>query len=164
LNQVFPDFEIIVSDGSGTAATREIVANFGDGGRVKYLSNPTTLRVAKSWVRVVDEARGRCIAILNGGHIWEREMLAELVQPLETDTEFDRAKEARSHLWQSFLLQHSPRVMIHAAATFLPRFIRNLLKTWGRAGEKPVALRRRTKVHLLPATQTLTLGAFKETV
>ena len=69
LNQFFPDFEIIVADDSGTAAAREIVANFGDGGRVKYLSNPTTLGVARSLVRAVGEARGRYIAILNDDDI-----------------------------------------------------------------------------------------------
>lgn len=95
LDQSFPDFEIIVADDSGMAAAREIVANCGDLDRVKYLPNPTTLGVAQSLIRAVGEARGKYIAILNDDDVWEKEMLGELVRPLEADS--DRVLSTSDH-------------------------------------------------------------------
>jgi len=41
---------------------------------------------------------------------------------------FDRTREARSYLWRSFRLDHRPRVLIRAAASWLPAAMRALLK------------------------------------
>ena len=84
LAQSFSDFEIIVADDSGTAVSRDIVTAYKDT-RVRYLPNPTTLGIALSLVRAVEQARGEFIAILNDDDVWERDFLAELITPLEAD-------------------------------------------------------------------------------
>jgi glycosyltransferase involved in cell wall biosynthesis len=85
LAQSYGDFEIIVADDSGTHASKQIVAACGDIERVNYLPNPTTLGIASSVARAVEHARGDLIAILNDDDIWEQNLLAELVAPLEAD-------------------------------------------------------------------------------
>ena len=83
--QSYRDFEIIVVDDSGTAAAKNIVTACGHAEQVKCLPNPKTLGVALSIVRAVEHARGDFIAILNDDDIWESDLLAELVAPLEAD-------------------------------------------------------------------------------
>jgi glycosyltransferase involved in cell wall biosynthesis len=84
LAQSFSDFEVIVADDSGTAASRDIVTAYKDT-RVRYLPNPTTLGIALSLVRAVEQARGEFIAILNDDDVWETDFLAELIAPLEAE-------------------------------------------------------------------------------
>ena len=84
LAQSFSDLEIIVADDSGTAASRDIVTAYKDT-RVRYSPNPTTLGIALSLARAVEQARGKFIAVLNDDDLWERDFLAKLIAPLETD-------------------------------------------------------------------------------
>lgn len=84
LSQSYADFEVIVADDSGTAASREIVSAYNDP-RVRYLLNPITLGVARSLVRAAEQARGEFIAILNDDDLWEKEFLAELIPPVERE-------------------------------------------------------------------------------
>ncbi|HEX4501514.1 MAG TPA: glycosyltransferase [Scandinavium sp.] len=85
LAQIYRDYEIIVADDSGTAAARHIVAAYGATDRVRYLPNPTTLGIAVSVARAVQQARGDYVAILNDDDVWERDLLAKLVAPLESN-------------------------------------------------------------------------------
>jgi glycosyltransferase involved in cell wall biosynthesis len=84
LAQCYKDYEIIVADDSGTAASREIVAKY-QSERVKFLANAETLGIAGSVVRAVQHACGQYVAILNDDDVWEKEFLAELVPPLLDD-------------------------------------------------------------------------------
>ena len=84
LSQSYVDFELIVADDSGTAFSREIVSACKDP-RVRYVPNRTTLGIARSLVRAVEQARGEFIAILNDDDVWEKEFLAELIPPLESE-------------------------------------------------------------------------------
>jgi len=55
--------------------------------------------------------------------------LAEVLFAVGRDKlHFDRASEARHYLWQSFRLHHRPRVLVRAAAAWLPRPVRSQLK------------------------------------
>lgn len=83
LGQSCRDFEILVADDSGTAASRDIMAAYKNDPQVRYLANPTTLGIARSLVRAVEQARGGFIAILNDDDVWEKELLAELVPALD---------------------------------------------------------------------------------
>jgi glycosyltransferase involved in cell wall biosynthesis len=85
LAQSYRDFEIIVADDSGTRAAEPLVAACGDPERVHYLPHPATLGIAASLVRAVAHARGDFIAIINDDDVWERDLLAALVVPLEAD-------------------------------------------------------------------------------
>jgi len=85
LAQSYTDFEIVVADDSGTAASREIVLNL-DAGRIRYLPNPATIGVTRSLVGAVQQARGEFIAILNDDDFWEQNFLSELMSPLEADS------------------------------------------------------------------------------
>jgi glycosyltransferase involved in cell wall biosynthesis len=85
LAQSYKDYEIIVADDSATAASKEIVVACSYPERVKYQANPTTLGIALSLVRAVEQARGEFIAILNDDDVWEHDLLAKLVAPLEAD-------------------------------------------------------------------------------
>jgi len=85
LAQIYRDYEVIVADDSGTAAARHIVAACGVADRVQYLPNPKTLGIAVSLARAVRQARGEYVAILNDDDVWERDLLAKLVAPLESD-------------------------------------------------------------------------------
>ena len=87
LAQIYRDYEIIVADDSGTAAARHIVAACGAADRVRYLPNPRTLGIAVSLVRAVQQARGAYVAILNDDDVWERDLLAKLVAPLESNSD-----------------------------------------------------------------------------
>jgi glycosyltransferase involved in cell wall biosynthesis len=84
LAQTYENFEVIVADDSGTAASREILAAYKDP-RVRYLPNPTTVGIARSLVRAVEQARGEFIAILNDDDVWEKEFLQEMMAPLERE-------------------------------------------------------------------------------
>jgi glycosyltransferase involved in cell wall biosynthesis len=84
LGQSYRDFEILVADDSGTAASCHIVAAYKDS-RVRYLPNQTTSGIARSLVRAAEHARGRFITILNDDDAWEKDLLTELVTPLESD-------------------------------------------------------------------------------
>jgi glycosyltransferase involved in cell wall biosynthesis len=84
LSQSYADFELIVADDSGTAASREIVSAYKDP-RIRYLHNPITLGVARSLATAAEQARGKFIAVLNDDDLWEKEFLAELMAPLETE-------------------------------------------------------------------------------
>jgi len=85
LAQSYRDYEIIVADDSGTAAARHIVAACGATDRVRYLPNPRTLGIAVSLVKAVKQARGEYVAILNDDDVWEGDLLAKLVAPLESN-------------------------------------------------------------------------------
>jgi glycosyltransferase involved in cell wall biosynthesis len=85
LAQSYRDFEIIVADDSGTAASREIMADFKNDPQVRYLPNPTTLGIARSLVRAVEQARGEFIAILNDDDLWEKDFLQEMMAPLDRE-------------------------------------------------------------------------------
>lgn len=86
LAQTHQDFEILVADDSGTAASREIVANYRHDPRVRYLPNTTTLGIVRSLVNAVGEARGELIAIINDDDLWECDLLSELIAPLLADS------------------------------------------------------------------------------
>lgn len=85
LQQSYPSFEVIVADDSGTAASRRLVADYESDRRVRYLAHPSTLGIASSLVRAVEQARGEFVAILNDDDTWEKDLLAELTGPLEAD-------------------------------------------------------------------------------
>ena len=63
MKKTYKNIEVIVADDSGTATSRDIVTAYKDP-RVRYLPNPTTLGIALSLVRAVEQTRGKFIAIL----------------------------------------------------------------------------------------------------
>jgi glycosyltransferase involved in cell wall biosynthesis len=85
LSQSYKDFEIIVADDSGTAASQGIAASCSQPERVRYRPNPSTLGVVRSLVGAIEAARGELIAILNDDDVWEEDLLAELIIPFDTD-------------------------------------------------------------------------------
>jgi|ERR1043165_1412477 glycosyltransferase involved in cell wall biosynthesis len=95
LAQSYHDYEIIVADDSGTAAAKDIVRSFGDTKPARYLANPSTMGVASSIVRAAKGARGDFIAILNDDDVWEPDLLAKLVGPLDADS--DRVLATSDH-------------------------------------------------------------------
>ena len=85
LAQSYKDYEILVADDSGTAAAREIVAGFAQPERIRYLAHDSTLGVASSIARTVNQALGEFIAILNDDDSWEPQLLEKLVTALEAN-------------------------------------------------------------------------------
>lgn len=85
LAQSYEDYEILVADDSGTAVAREIVADFGQPDRIRYLAHASTLGVASSIALAVKQARGEFISILNDDDSWEPQLLEKLVTALEAD-------------------------------------------------------------------------------
>lgn len=85
LAQSYSDYEIIIADDSGTAASRQIVSAYDSHPRLKYLANAATVGVSASLVGAVRSAQGEFMAILNDDDTWESELLAELVRPLLAD-------------------------------------------------------------------------------
>jgi glycosyltransferase involved in cell wall biosynthesis len=85
LAQVYPDYEILVADDSGTEAARPIVEARSQSPRIRYLPNATTLGVAGSLAGAIGKARGEWIAILNDDDVWEPTLLAELAAPMAAD-------------------------------------------------------------------------------
>jgi glycosyltransferase involved in cell wall biosynthesis len=83
--QSYPDYEVVVADDSGTAASRQIVGAHGSLPRLRYVANPATMGVSASLVGAVRLAQGEFIAILNDDDAWESDLLAELVPPLLAD-------------------------------------------------------------------------------
>lgn len=83
--QSYTDWELIVADDSGTGAARPIVEDYARDTRIRYASQPTSVGVARSLVHAVRHARGELIAILNDDDVWERDLLARLVPPLDAD-------------------------------------------------------------------------------
>lgn len=86
LAQSYGDFEILVVDDSGTASSHNIVSACTDP-RVRYLANQTTLGIARSLARAVNQARGEFVAILNDDDVWEMNLLAELTVPFENEAD-----------------------------------------------------------------------------
>src|SRR5262249_25354046 len=84
LVQTYENFEVIVADDSGTAASRDIVAGHKDA-RVRYLPNPTTLGITRSLVRAANQARGQLISVLNDDDVWTKDLLAELTIPFQRE-------------------------------------------------------------------------------
>jgi glycosyltransferase involved in cell wall biosynthesis len=84
LNQVFRDFEVIVSDDGNSPEIARIAASFGDP-RIRYRANPRPLGIAMNHYTAFLEARGRFIASLHDDDLWEPRFLSELVPPLEAD-------------------------------------------------------------------------------
>jgi glycosyltransferase involved in cell wall biosynthesis len=84
LTQSYQDFELIVADDSGHGASRSMIEACGDS-RIRYVANPATIGVAASLVQAASIARGQFVAILNDDDVWERELLSDLVAPLEDD-------------------------------------------------------------------------------
>ena len=85
LAQSYENYEILVADDSGTAAAREIVAGFAQPERIRYLAHDSTLGVASSIARTVNQALGEFIAILNDDDSWEPQLLEKLVTALEAN-------------------------------------------------------------------------------
>lgn len=85
LSQTYTDYEVLVADDSGTAASCDIVQQYEGGGKVRYLPNPTTLGVVGSLLRAMEAARGEYISILNDDDVWHPDFLKEVVSPLEAD-------------------------------------------------------------------------------
>jgi glycosyltransferase involved in cell wall biosynthesis len=96
LAQSYTNYEVIVADDSGTAAAREIVEiRTRIDQRLFYRPNLRTLGIATSLVEAIKCARGQFIAILNDDDLWEPDLLAELVAPLEADA--NRVLAASDH-------------------------------------------------------------------
>jgi glycosyltransferase involved in cell wall biosynthesis len=85
LSQSYTDFEIIVADDSGTAASREIIESCSQPERIRYRPNPATFGVVRSLIGAIEAARGELIAILNDDDVWEEDLLADLVSPFDAD-------------------------------------------------------------------------------
>jgi glycosyltransferase involved in cell wall biosynthesis len=132
LAQSYANCEIIIADDSGSGASREIVAAFGQPERVKYLANAATMGVAASLVQAVGQARGEFVTILNDDDVWEKDFLAELVAPLEADPqrvlafcdhwlmdEGGQIDGALSETWSAnFERSHLPEGVVRGAADF----------------------------------------------
>lgn len=85
LAQSYTDYEVVVADDSGTAASSPIVSAYGSLPHLRYVANPATVGVSASLVGAVRLAQGQYIAILNDDDAWESNLLAELVRPLLAD-------------------------------------------------------------------------------
>lgn len=85
LGQTFQDFEVIVTDDSGSDAIRAISESQGSE-KIRYRTNAETLGIALNLRAAVGEARGKYVAILNDDDAWEPEFLQSLVAPLDEDS------------------------------------------------------------------------------
>jgi glycosyltransferase involved in cell wall biosynthesis len=74
LSQSYKDFEIIVADDSGTAASRAITASCSQPERVRYRPNPATFGVVRSLIGAIEAASAELIAILNDDDVWEEDL------------------------------------------------------------------------------------------
>ncbi len=63
LNQMFGDFELIVSDNSSTDSTEQIVKNFSDK-RIRYVKTEKILPMYESWEFALGQAKGEYITFL----------------------------------------------------------------------------------------------------
>ena len=86
LAQERPADEIIVTDDSDSTEIRAICESF-PAGQVRYRSNSPALGVAGNVRIAAEESQGDLIAILNDDDIWEPDLLAMLVPPLEKSPE-----------------------------------------------------------------------------
>jgi len=88
LAQSWAKFEVIVSDGAASDATRALVTATACGDpRVRYRRNELLLDSLGNHVAAIAEARGRYIAVLHDDDLWEKDFLARLVPPLESRPE-----------------------------------------------------------------------------
>jgi glycosyltransferase involved in cell wall biosynthesis len=85
LAQSFTDYEVIVADDSGTSLAESIVKAHENDPRIQYVPNRRTVGVAASLVMAAKRARAPLLSILNDDDVWETDLLAELVPPLEAD-------------------------------------------------------------------------------
>jgi glycosyltransferase involved in cell wall biosynthesis len=84
--QTYNDYEVIMVDDSGEAASWNIVKTYGNAKPIKYLANVTNLGVVRSLLRAIEAATAINVAILNDDDLWHPEFLERLVPPLEADS------------------------------------------------------------------------------
>jgi glycosyltransferase involved in cell wall biosynthesis len=84
LAQDFSDFEIVVSDDAGTNDVPAVLREFDDL-RIRYRRNERRLGLAGNTLAASLEARGKYVSYLNDDDLWEPDLLATMVPPLEAD-------------------------------------------------------------------------------
>ena len=79
LNQTHVDWELIIVDDCSTDNTDEIVAQYLQDERIKYLKNETNSGAALSRNRALREAKGKWIAFLDSDDLWEPQKLEKQI-------------------------------------------------------------------------------------
>lgn len=82
--QTFPDFELIVSDNDADPAVEALVASYGDA-RLRYRHNGGNIGALRGGQAAYRAARAPLVATLHDDDLWEPELLARLVPPLDAD-------------------------------------------------------------------------------
>jgi len=86
LAQTHRELEVVVVDDSGGSAVAEIVHRLCDP-RVRYLRNETNRGPALSHARAIAEASGPVLGVLNDDDVWEPELVARLLEALQSSPE-----------------------------------------------------------------------------
>lgn len=79
LAQSYTDWELIIVDDCSTDNTDEVVAQYLEDGRIKYIKNQVNSGAAVSRNRALLEAKGKWIAFLDSDDLWEPNKLEKQI-------------------------------------------------------------------------------------
>jgi glycosyltransferase involved in cell wall biosynthesis len=84
LKQTYQNIEIIVSDDCSQPSPQKLIESFGDP-RIRFRRNSKKLGIALNVINAFQEARGKYVASLSDGDIWNEDFLEKLVGHLEAN-------------------------------------------------------------------------------
>ena len=83
IDQTYKEWELIIVDDCSTDNTDEVVKQFSDDSRIRYLKNEKNSGAAVSRNKALKEANGRWIAFLDSDDLWLPEKLEKQIQFME---------------------------------------------------------------------------------
>lgn len=86
LNQTFPHFELLIADDASTDRTRDIIARYSDP-RIRTDHNAVNLHYLRTRNRLIGQARGKYIALLDADDRAQPQFLEKLLAAFEADPE-----------------------------------------------------------------------------
>lgn len=79
LAQSYTNWELLIVDDCSTDNTDDVVAQFSDDPRIKYIKNSKNSGAAESRNRALREAKGKWIAFLDSDDLWEPDKLKKQI-------------------------------------------------------------------------------------